>query len=263
MEIPVPCPVDKSKYVIQGGPNDLERFYGLPGMVEFCSNCVFSNQKPNSEQEYKHTLKTQKPTLSFNDEGICSACLVAKNKRDIDWAEREAKLKTLCDRYRSRNSSYDCLVPGSGGKDSVYAAYKLKYEYGMNPLTVTWAPHIYTDWGWENFKSWIHAGFDNYLFTPNGRVHRLLTRLAVEKLFHPFQPFIMGQMYYPPKMAAKFDIPLVFYGENPTEYGNEKKEDQTSSKDQRYFSTSPDEDVLYQECPQKVYDRILASANWT
>ena len=244
MEIAVPCPVDKSKYVIQGGSNDLERFYGLPGLVEFCSNCVFSNQKPNSEQEYKHTLETQKPTLSFNDEGICSACLVAKNKQDIDWAEREAKLKTLCDRYRSRNSSYDCLVPGSGGKDSFYAAYKLKYEYGMNPLTVTWAPHIYTDWGWENFKSWIHAGFDNYLFTPNGRVHRLLTRLAVEKLFHPFQPFIMGQMYYPPKMAAKFDIPLVFYGENPTEYGNEKKEDQTSSKDQRYFSTSPDEDVF-------------------
>ena len=68
---------------------------------------------------------------------------MAKNKQDIDWAEREAKLKTLCDRYRSRNSSYDCLVPGSGGKDSFYAAYKLKYEYGMNPLTVTWR-HIST-----------------------------------------------------------------------------------------------------------------------
>ena len=97
MKIPVPSSVDKSRYVINGESNGLERFYGLPGSVEFCSNCVFSNQKPNSEQEYKHTLKTQKPTLSFNDEGICSACLVAKNKRDIDWAEREAKLKTLCD----------------------------------------------------------------------------------------------------------------------------------------------------------------------
>ena len=63
----------------------------------------------------------------------------------------------------------------------------------MHPLTVTWAPHIYTDWGWKNFQAWIHAGFDNYLCTPNGRVHRLLTRLAVENLFHPFQPFILGQ----------------------------------------------------------------------
>ena len=85
----------------------------------------------------------------------------------------------------------------------------------MNPLTVTWAPHIYTDWGWKNFQSWIHSGFDNYLFTPNGRIHRLLTRLAVERLFHPFQPFIMGQMYFPPKIALKLGIPLVFYGENP------------------------------------------------
>ena len=89
MKIPVPSSVDKSRYLINGESNGLERFYGLPGSVEFCSNCVFSNQKPNSEQEYKHTLKTQKPTLSFNDEGICSACLVAKNKRDIDWAERK------------------------------------------------------------------------------------------------------------------------------------------------------------------------------
>jgi N-acetyl sugar amidotransferase len=70
-------------------------------------------------------------------------------------------------------------VPGSGGKDSFYAAHMLKHEYGMHPLTVTWAPHIYTDWGWKNFQSWIHAGFDNFLCTPNGRVHRLLTRLAV------------------------------------------------------------------------------------
>ena len=77
------------------------------------------------------------------------------------------------------------LVPGSGGKDSVYAAHVLKYKYGMNPLTVTWAPHIYTEVGWRNFQSWLHAGFDNYLFTPNGRVHRTLTRLAFENLLHP------------------------------------------------------------------------------
>jgi len=63
----------------------------------------------------------------------------------------------------------------------------------MHPLTVTWAPHIYTEWGWKNFQSWLHAGFDNYLNTPNGRTHRLLTRLAVENLFHPFQAFMLGQ----------------------------------------------------------------------
>ena len=53
----------------------------------------------------------------------------------------------------------------------------------MNPLTVTWAPHLYTQIGWENFTNWIHVGgVDNVLFTPNGKLHRLLTKLAFENL---------------------------------------------------------------------------------
>ena len=66
-----------------------------------------------------------------------------------------------------KNGEFDCIVPGSGGKDSFYAALKLKEEYGMNPLTITAAPHIYTNWGRRNFYSWIESGFSNYLFTPN------------------------------------------------------------------------------------------------
>jgi N-acetyl sugar amidotransferase len=113
----------------------------------------------------------------------------------------------------------------------------LKYKYGMHPLTVTWAPHIYTDWGWKNFQSWLHAGFDNYLMTPNGRVHRLLTRLAVENLLHPFQPFILGQKSLAPKMALQFGIPLVFYGENEAEYGNPRGDADNARRDWSYFTT--------------------------
>ena len=238
-----PKPVDTSLYAPDRA--NPETYYGLPQEVTFCRKCGYSNQKPNSEKEYKHSVKTQKPTVAFDEEGVCSACRIAERKKDIDWEIREKKLRELCDRYRRDDGHYDCLVPGSGGKDSFYAAHKLKYEYGMHPLTVTWAPHIYTDWGWYNFKAWIHAGFDNYLFTPNGRVHRLLTRLAVENLFHPFQPFIMGQMYFPPRMAAMFDIPLVFYGENPTEYGNEAKENEQATKDLSYFTTDYARDDMH------------------
>ena len=240
--IPYPAPVDLAPYAPDA--KDPPAFYGLPPQVRFCARCGYSNQKPNSEKEYKHNIDTRKPTVAFDAEGVCSACRVAEKKKDVDWAERERMLRSLCDRYRRSDGHYDCLVPGSGGKDSFYAAHKLKYEYGMNPLTVTWAPHIYTDWGWQNFQSWIHAGFDNYLFTPNGRVHRLLTRLALEKLFHPFQPFILGQMYYPPKMAALMDIPLVFYGENPTEYGNKPEESASARKDTSYF-TAQERDELF------------------
>ena len=37
--------------------------------------------------------------------------------------------------------------------------------------------------------------------TPCGKTHRLLTRLSLEKLLHPFQPFILGQKTLAAKMA--------------------------------------------------------------
>src|SRR3989338_6173448 len=173
---------------------NLEVKYGLPREVKFCKKCVYPNQHPISDNEFEHSVKRKKRTLNFNDDGVCDACRFAEMKKGtIDWKSREKKLIDLCDRHRSKDGSYDCIVPGSGGKDSFYAAHVLKYKYGMHPLTVTWAPHIYTEWGWKNFQAWIHAGFDNYLFTPNGRVHRLLTQLAFLNLLHPFQPFIFGQ----------------------------------------------------------------------
>ena len=135
-------------------------------------------------------------------------------------------------------------MPGSGGKDSFYQAHMLKYEFGMHPLTVTWAPHVYTDWGWRNHQAWIHAGFDNVLFTPNGRVHRLLTRLAVENLLHPFQPFILGQKNLAPKLAAMYEIPLVFYGENEAEYGNPLADMASAKRDWKYFTQNDDAEVF-------------------
>ncbi len=213
--------------------------YGLPREVRFCASCVMSNQRPNSAVEYAHHRDVAKATIRFDEAGVCDACRYAQQKRnDIDWEERDRELRQLCDRYRATDGQYDCIVPGSGGKDSFFAAHVLKNKYGMHPLTVTWAPHLYTEWGWRNHRAWIHAGFDNYLCSPNGRVHRLLTRLAVENLFHPFQPFIIGQKALAPKMALLFDVPLVFYGENEAEYGNPIAETATARRDWSYFTSN-------------------------
>lgn len=212
-------------------------FYGLPKNVRFCCRCVISNQRPNSTVEYKHSIETKKETIHFDDDGVCDACRFAERKKKvIDWKSRNRQLEELCDKHRRNDGRYDCVVPGSGGKDSFYASHILKTKYGMHPLTVTWAPHIYTDWGWKNFQAWIHAGHDNYLMTPNGRIHRLLTRLATELLLHPFQPFFLGQKSIAPKLAIKFDIPLIFYGENEAEYGNPIGTADTSIQDKKYFS---------------------------
>lgn len=219
--------------------------YGLPSEVKFCARCVISNQRPNSAVEFDHTSDSKKSTIFFDSEGICDACRYAEAKHnEVDWDERERELGELCDSHRKNGQGYDCLVPGSGGKDSFYAAHVLKNRFGMNPLTVTWAPHQYTDWGWQNFQAWINSGFDNYLMTPNGRVHRLLTRLAVENLFHPFQPFMFGQKGLAPKMAALFDIPLVFYGENEAEYGNPTEDAGSAQRDWSYFSREDESEIF-------------------
>ena len=216
----------------------IKTFYGLPEKVEFCSNCVMSNQRPNSEIEFKHSIKTKKKTLNLDKNKICDACLNAEEKEKINWKERENQLIKLLDKYRSKDGSYDCIVPGSGGKDSAMQAHLLKYKYGMNPLTITWPPILYTDYGYKNWKNWINSGFDNISFTPNGRIMKLLTKLSVENLFHPFQTFILGQKNLAPKIASKYKIPLIFYGENEAEYGNPIADNNSSLRDKSYFSYS-------------------------
>lgn len=211
--------------------------YGLPEKVIFCRKCVMSNQRPTSEIEFKHTIQTKKRTLSIHENGVCDACYYAEKKETINWKAREKELQVLLDKYRKNDGSYDCIVPGSGGKDSGYAAHILKYKYSMHPLTVTWPPILYTDYGYSNFRNWIEAGgFDNITFKPNGKVMKLLTKLAIENLLHPFQTFILGQKNLAPKIAIKYKIPLIFYGENEAEYGNPIADNVTSIRDKSYYT---------------------------
>ena len=212
--------------------------YGLPTKVVYCKKCVISNQRPNSTVEFKSTGKIKKTTIGFGKDGVCDACRFAEYKvTKIDWEKREKELIALCNKYRRSDGYYDCIVPGSGGKDSGFTAHILKNKYGMNPLTVTWAPHLYTEIGWNNQMSWIQVGgFDNILFTPNGIVHRLLTKLAFENLLHPFQPFIIGQRLIAPKLALLYNIPLIFYGENQAEYGNRFEENDIPTMNEEFFA---------------------------
>ncbi len=229
-----PAPVDLTRFE---GAGSGEALYGLPPEVVYCRDCVISNQRPNSSVEFLNTPGSKKVAINFDGEGVCDACRFAERKRgEIDWEAREAQLQELCDQNRKSDGSYDCIVPGSGGKDSFYASHILKTKYGMHPLTVTWAPHVYTEWGRRNFDRWIHAGHDNYKMNPNGRVHRVLTRLSTELLLHPFQAFIFGQKFLAPKMAELFNVPLVFYGEDEAEYGNPIGDTATATRSSDYFA---------------------------
>ncbi len=198
--------------------HDVRAIYKLPNEIKFCKKCVISNQRPR---------------IKFDKDGVCSACKFSNYKNNgIDWVARENELKLLCDKHRSKTGEYDVVVPGSGGKDSNYVAHMLKERYGMTPLTVTWAPHIYTEIGRKNLTNFIDSGFDNLLFTPRGDVHRILTKASFLEMGDPFQPFIFGQYTAPFRVALQYNIQLVFYGEDgEVEYGGSMEHSDRSGLD--------------------------------
>lgn len=215
-----------------------QKRYNLPTEVRFCKKCTISNQRPR---------------ITFDEDGVCSACNFAEFKKTgIDWEARDKELQELCDKHRKNDGSYDVIVPSSGGKDSSFVAHMLKYKYNMNPLTVTWAPHIWTEDGFKNFQSHIHiGGFDNILGTANGVVHKKLTKISFEVLGDPFQPFIYGQTNFPMQVALRYKIPLIMYGENgEVEYGGNMKNAFSPTRDYRtdhndlYFSGLSPEDLV-------------------
>jgi len=212
---------------------DLIKQYNLPREVKFCKKCTVSNQRPR---------------ITFGEYGVCSACNYAEYKRTkIDWKAREAELVDLCDKHRKNNGEYDVIVPCSGGKDGSFVAHQLKYKYGMNPLTVTWAPLKATAIGRQNLDAFIASGFNHILGTPNPQVTRKLTHLSLKHLGDPFQPFIYGQTNFPLHMAVKHNVQLIMYGENgEIEYGGDMKNAFRPTRDildhdKHYFSGLPPE----------------------
>ena len=178
--------------------------------INFCKKCVNNSLRPR---------------LKFNKYGVCDACVHNENKKNINYDLRKKKLFKFLDKYRNKDGSHDCIVPSSGGKDSTYVAYKLKYEYGMNPLCVSWAPAIYTKVGIDNIINFSKK-FDTQIYIPNREIHSKLTKIAFEKFGDPLQPWHYGVETLPIKIAAQNKIQLIFYGENQdVEYGGSRKMD--------------------------------------
>lgn len=210
--------------------HNVQEKYNLPSEVKFCKKCTMSNQRPR---------------ITFDENGVCSACNFAEFKHNkIDWNQRNEELLALCDKHRSKDGSWDVIVPVSGGKDGGFVAHQLKYVYGMHPLTVTWSPLVPTEIGRQNLENFVEiGGFDNIFGRPNGVVNRKLTKLAFEHMGDSFQPFIYGQTNFPLTIAVKYGISLIMYGENgEVEYGGDMKNAfkptrEITDHDKHYFSS--------------------------
>lgn len=174
-------------------------------------------------------MPSSRPRVTFDATGVCNACRHAERKGTIDWNARREEFLRLIEPYRSRDGSWDCVVPWSGGKDSSSVAYKLKVDFGLNPLLVTFSPLIPNDVGQRNREGLLNLGFDNVLFRPNQRVARALARRFFQERGNLKVAWDAGVNVVPVKVALKFDIKLIFYAEHgETEYGGKVLHEQSS-----------------------------------
>lgn len=167
------------------------------------------------------TLSTR-PRAQYDENGICTACRWAEAKKTkIDWNKRWEELEEICDRYRCDDGSkWDVIVPCSGGKDGSYVAWILKNKFDMHPLCVTLKPQMQTEIGRKNLENFINSGFDHILITPNPKVYQRLAKKGLIEQGRPKLPFVIGISLFTMKIAMKFDIPFIMYGEEgEEEYG--------------------------------------------
>lgn len=165
-------------------------------------------------------MPNSRPRIEFDAEGVCNACRNAEGKQAVDWQARRSEFLEIIDRYRRAGGAYDCIVPWSGGKDSSAIAYRLRFEFGLNPLLVTFSPLVPNDIAVHNREEILRLGFDHLMVRPNQKVSRHLARRFFIERGNPKVHWEAGKEAVPLQVAVNYGVPLVFYAEHgESEYG--------------------------------------------
>lgn len=174
--------------------------------LQYCSKCLFPETKPD---------------LTFDENGVCSACQSAELKDDgINWNQRKEEFEKIIENYRKDGLGYDCLIPVSGGKDSTYQAYYMKEVCGMNPLCVCFETTYATDLGNQNLDNLSRMGIDVVHFKKNHPAYKKMVVESFKRVGDEMWPNHIGIFTIPVMFAVKFNIPLIIWGENSQmEYG--------------------------------------------
>lgn len=204
--------------------------------MRYCKKCVMPDTRPG---------------ITFDAEGVCSACRSYERRKLIDWDKRWKELEALCDKYRGCNGDgWDCAIAVSGGKDSHFQVHLMKNVLKMNPVLFSVEDNFpMTDAGQHNIKN-ISEEFGCNIFSlkPDIKTQKKLMRYMFEKYGKPTW-YIDRLIYtYPLHMALKFNTPLLVYGENVSyEYGGADAEETYSAKAQLnngVASGIPDDELI-------------------
>lgn len=176
--------------------------------MKYCNNCLIPDTRPDQ---------------IFDSKGVCNACLSFKNNKNINWSERLKKLDEIIEEAKSRATSWDCVIPSSGGKDSTYQALWARSK-GLNPVLVTASTCDLSQLGRKNLENLKNLGFDTVEISNNSKTRARLNKLSLELIGDISWPEHVSIFTTPIKFALKYKIPLILYGENPQiEYGGPDK----------------------------------------
>ena len=184
--------------------------------IKFCKICITPNTRPR---------------IQFDKNNVCSICNNQKTNNNIDWEKRKKEFFEIVKDIRSKKNNYDCVVPFSGGKDSASVALRLKNEFKLNPLLVTYMPIIPTQIGIDNRQAIINEGFDHVHISTNGKISRHLSKRFLIERGDPKKHWNAGMGCSPIRIAVEKKIPAVFFAENnENEYGGRITKNESLSK---------------------------------
>ncbi|WP_434762309.1 N-acetyl sugar amidotransferase [Vibrio fortis] len=189
--------------------------------IKYCNTCMYPETKPD---------------LWFDEAGKCSACINFENRTEIDWAARQKEFSDITERYKSIDgSNYDCIIPVSGGKDSTFQVIKV-LQAGLNPLCVTAETDSLSELGRRNLENLKRLGVDHVNVTPNPKVRRKLSRLALREVGDIQWAEHVTIFTIPIQVAVEKNIPLIVWGENSQhEYGGPAAAAENNVLDRRWL----------------------------
>jgi N-acetyl sugar amidotransferase len=177
--------------------------------------------------------------IKFDEMGMCQACQSSEHKIHINWVEREQALRKILDKAKAEaGSNYDCIIPISGGKDSMYQLYVLVKVYGMKPLAVTFSHNWFSETGMYNLQNALKEfNVDHIMFTPNRDLVNRIARRSLSGIGDACWHCHAGVGAFPLQAAVRFNIPLLIWGESIAEAsGRASYKDPVHKFDRDYFT---------------------------
>jgi N-acetyl sugar amidotransferase len=195
---------------------------GTPMKIKRCTKCL---------------IKETVDTITFDQFGVCSVCRQVEYKKDkVDWEDRAQQMRAMIDRHKGKGL-YDCVVPYSGGKDSVFQLWYIVKELKLKPLVVR-----YNHWGYRplvdenNTKVFKQLGVDVVEFTPNFHVVRELMLESFKRRGDFCWHCHTGIFSYPMHVALRYNVPLILWGEPSSEYTSYYSYEEAEEVDEKRFN---------------------------